>query len=156
MPESTTSSPQPDLRADASDVLAGILRERILLLDGAMGTLIQGFRPDEKEFRGERFADWDRDVKGNSDLLNLTQPDMIRSIHRQYLEAGADLVETNTFTATSIAQADYGMEDLAYEINLAGARIARAACKEFSTPERPRFVVGSLGPPTAPPPSRRT
>ena len=146
MPEPTTSSPQPDLRADASDELAGILRERILLLDGAMGTLIQGFQPGEKEFRGERFADWDRDVKGNSDLLNLTQPDMIRSIHRQYLEAGADLVETNTFTATSIAQADYGMEDLAYEINLAGARIARAACEEFSTPERPRFVVGSLGP----------
>lgn len=146
MPESTTSSPQPDLRADASDVLAGLLRERILLLDGAMGTLIQGFQPGEKEFRGERFADWDHDVKGNSDLLNLTQPDMIRSIHRQYLEAGADLVETNTFTATSIAQADYGMEDLAYEINLAGARIARAACDEFSTPERPRFVVGSLGP----------
>ena len=144
MPESTTSSPQPDLRPDATDVLAGILRERILLLDGAMGTLIQGFQPGEKEFRGERFADWDRDVKGNSDLLNLTQPEMIRSIHRQYLEAGADLVETNTFTATSIAQADYGMEDLAYEINLAGAQAARAACEEFSTTERPRFVVGSL------------
>jgi 5-methyltetrahydrofolate--homocysteine methyltransferase len=146
LPESTTSSRKPDLRPDATDVLAGILRERILLLDGAMGTLIQGFEPGEKEFRGERFADWDHDVKGNSDLLNLTQPDMIRSIHRQYLEAGADLVETNTFTATSIAQADYGMEDLAYEINLAGARVARAACDEFSTPERPRFVVGSLGP----------
>ncbi|WP_372727966.1 methionine synthase [Nocardioides sp.] len=122
------------------------MRERILVLDGAMGTLIQGFQPGEAEFRGERFADWHRDVKGNSDLLNLTQPEMIGSIHRQYLEAGADLLETNTFTATSIAQADYGMEDLAYEINLAGARIAREACDEFSTPEQPRFVAGSIGP----------
>ena len=92
-----------------------------------MGTLIQGYQPGEKEFRGDRFADWDRDVKGNSDLLNLTQPDMIREIHRKYLDAGADILETNTFTATSIAQADYGMEELAYEINQAGAEIAREA-----------------------------
>ena len=127
--------------------LAGILRERILVLDGAMGTMIQGYQPGEKDFRGERFADWDRDVKGNSDLLNLTQPDIIRSIHRQYLEAGADIVETNTFTATSIAQADYGMEDLAYEINLAGARLARAACDEVAHRRTARgSSPGSLGP----------
>ncbi len=142
MPEPTSASPRPD----QTETLAAIMRERILVLDGAMGTLIQGFQPGEAEFRGERFADWHRDVKGNSDLLNLTQPEMIGSIHRQYLEAGADLLETNTFTATSIAQADYGMEDLAYEINLAGARIAREACDEFSTPEQPRFVAGSIGP----------
>ena len=142
MPQSSV----PSLRPDATEALSSLLRERILVLDGAMGTLIQGFQPGESEFRGERFADWDRDVKGNSDLLNLTQPDMIRSIHLQYLRAGADIVETNTFTATSIAQADYGMEDLAYEINLAGARIAREACDEVETDDRPRFVAGSLGP----------
>ncbi len=140
------SSSEQTLRPDSTEALTAILRERILVLDGAMGTLIQGFQPGEAEFRGERFADWPSDVKGNSDLLNLTQPEMIASIHRQYLQAGADLVETNTFTATSIAQADYGMQDLAYEINLAGARVARAACDEFSTPEQPRFVAGSLGP----------
>lgn len=134
------------LRPDATTTLTRLLGERILVLDGAMGTLIQGYAPGEAEFRGERFADWDRDVKGNSDLLNLTQPGMIAEIHRAYLRAGADIVETNTFTATSIAQADYGMEDLAYEINHEGARIAREAADELSTPDRPRFVAGSLGP----------
>lgn len=137
---------EPDLRPDATERLRGLLRERILVLDGAMGTLIQGHQPGEQEFRGERFANWGSDVKGNSDLLNLTQPELIRDIHRAYLEAGADVVETNTFTATSIAQADYGMQDLAYELNLAGARVARAACDEVATEERPRFVAGSLGP----------
>ena len=134
------------LRPDATEALTQVLRERILVLDGAMGTLIQGFGPGETEFRGERFADWGQDVGGNSDLLNLTQPDMIRSIHRQYLEAGADILETNTFTATSIAQLDYGMQDLAHEINVAGARLAREVADELSTPDRPRFVAGSLGP----------
>ncbi len=134
------------LRPDATGALSQVLRERILVLDGAMGTLIQGFGPGEAEFRGERFADWGQDVGGNSDLLNLTQPDMIRSIHRQYFEAGADIVETNTFTATSIAQLDYGMQDLAHEINVQGARLAREVADEFSTPDRPRFVAGSLGP----------
>jgi 5-methyltetrahydrofolate--homocysteine methyltransferase len=133
-------------RPDATDTLTQTLRERILVIDGAMGTLIQGFAPGEAEFRGERFADWESDVKGNSDLLSLTQPDMIRSIHRQYLEAGADIVLTNTFTATSIAQADYGMQELAREMNEAAARLAREVCDEFSTPERPRFAAGSLGP----------
>jgi 5-methyltetrahydrofolate--homocysteine methyltransferase len=133
-------------RPDATEALTQALQERILVIDGAMGTLIQGFAPGEAEFRGERFADWESDVKGNSDLLSLTQPDMIRSIHRQYLEAGADIVLTNTFTATSIAQADYGMQDLAREFNEAAARLAREVCDELSTPERPRFVAGSLGP----------
>jgi 5-methyltetrahydrofolate--homocysteine methyltransferase len=133
-------------RPDATEALTRTLRERILVIDGAMGTLIQGFAPGEAEFRGERFADWERDVKGNSDLLSLTQPDMIRSIHRQYLEAGADIVLTNTFTATSIAQADYGMQDLAREMSEAAARLAREVCDELSTPERPRFAAGSLGP----------
>ena len=133
-------------RPDATETLTSTLRERILVIDGAMGTLIQGYQPGEKEFRGDRFADWDRDVKGNSDLLNLTQPEMIHEIHRKYLDAGADILETNTFTATSIAQADYGMEELAYEINKAGAEIARAAADEVATDDRPRFVAGSLGP----------
>jgi 5-methyltetrahydrofolate--homocysteine methyltransferase len=133
-------------RPDATGTLTQALQERILVIDGAMGTLIQGFAPGEKEFRGERFADWQQDVKGNSDLLSLTQPDMIRSIHRQYLEAGADIVLTNTFTATSIAQADYGMQDLAQEINESAARLAREVCDELSTDDRPRFVAGSLGP----------
>ena len=133
-------------RPDATEALTQALRERILVIDGAMGTLIQGFAPGEAEFRGDRFADWESDVKGNSDLLSLTQPDMIRSIHRQYLDAGADIVLTNTFTATSIAQADYGMQELAREINEAAARLAREVCDERSTPERPRFVAGSLGP----------
>jgi 5-methyltetrahydrofolate--homocysteine methyltransferase len=133
-------------RPDATGTLTEALQERILVIDGAMGTLIQGFAPGEAEFRGERFADWQQDVKGNSDLLSLTQPDMIRSIHRQYLEAGADIVLTNTFTATSIAQADYGMQDLAREFNEAAASLAREVCDELSTPDRPRFVAGSLGP----------
>nr|WP_218851853.1 methionine synthase [Nocardioides panaciterrulae] len=134
------------MQPDRTEELRSLLRERILVLDGAMGTLIQGYQPGEAEFRGDRFADWTRDVKGNSDLLNLTQPEMIRTIHRRYLESGADIVETNTFTATSIAQADYGMEGLAHELNVAGARLAREACDELSTPDRPRFVAGSLGP----------
>ncbi|MEJ7774532.1 MAG: methionine synthase [Nocardioidaceae bacterium] len=135
-----------NLRPDATEELTRALRKRILLLDGAMGTLIQGYEPGEKEFRGERFAQWAHDVKGNSDLLNLSQPEMIGAIHRAYLQAGADILETNTFTATSIAQADYGMEGLAYELNLAGARLARAACDEFSTADRPRYVAGAMGP----------
>ncbi|WP_414689353.1 methionine synthase [Nocardioides sp.] len=111
-----------------------------------MGTMIQRHTPGEAEYRGTRFADFHLDVKGNSDLLVLTQPDMIRGIHREYLAAGADIVETNTFGATTIAQADFEMESLAYEMNLAGARLAREACDEFSTPERPRYVAGALGP----------
>ncbi len=123
-----------------------LLADRILILDGAMGTMIQNHRLEEADYRGERFADWKQDLKGNNDLLVLTQPQIIRGIHRQYLQAGADLVETNTFNAQRISLADYGMEALAYEINVAAAGLARSAADEFSTPDRPRFVCGALGP----------
>jgi 5-methyltetrahydrofolate--homocysteine methyltransferase len=103
------------------------LERRILVLDGAMGTMIQSYQLEEADFRGERFAGWPRDLKGNNDLLNLTQPGIIRAIHTAYLEAGADIIETNTFNATAISQADYGMGDLAYEMNLSAARLAREA-----------------------------
>jgi 5-methyltetrahydrofolate--homocysteine methyltransferase len=129
-----------------AQALPGILRQRIAILDGAMGTMIQRFKLGEAQYRGERFKDFGRDVKGNNELLSLTRPDVIRDIHEGYLAAGADLIETNTFGATTIAQEDYGMADLAYEMNLASARIAREACDKFSTPDHPRFVVGALGP----------
>nr|VFK58538.1 MAG: methionine synthase (B12-dependent) [Candidatus Kentron sp. TUN] len=124
------------------------LSRRILILDGAMGTMIQGYELDEKAYRGERFADWPTDLKGNNDLLVLTQPEIIREIHTTYLEAGADILETNTFNANRISLADYQMVDLAYELNAAGARLARSAADrmEQKTPDRPRFVAGSLGP----------
>ncbi|HET7684117.1 MAG TPA: methionine synthase [Marmoricola sp.] len=140
------SASQPEVRPDATESLTGLLQQRVLVLDGAMGTMIQQHGPGEAEYRGQRFSDWPSDVKGNSDLLSLSQPEMIRSIHREYLEAGADIVETNTFSATTIAQADFGMEELVGEMNLASARLARAAADEYSTPERPRFVAGALGP----------
>ncbi len=126
--------------------LPDILAKRIAILDGAMGTMIQRFRLDESQYRGERFKDFPKDVKGNNELLSLTRPDVIRDIHEGYLAAGADLVETNTFGATSVAQGDYGMADLAREMNLESAKLARAACDKFSTPDKPRFVVGALGP----------
>src|SRR5581483_4116943 len=136
----------PNVRPDATAELTAALSDRILVIDGAMGTMIQRHQPGETEYRGERFKDWQSDIKGNSDVLVLTQPDMIRNIHKEYLAAGADLVETNTFGATTIAQADFHMESLAYEMNFAGARLAREAADEFSTPERPRYVAGALGP----------
>ena len=126
--------------------LPAILQARIAILDGAMGTMIQRFRLSEEQYRGARFSDFPRDVKGNNELLSLTRPDVIQDIHEGYLAAGADLVETNTFGATSIAQDDYGMGALAYEMNLESARLARAACDKFSTPDKPRFVAGALGP----------
>ncbi len=126
--------------------LPAILEQRIAILDGAMGTMIQRFKLTEAQYRGTRFADFARDVKGNNELLSLTRPDVIRDIHEGYLAAGADLIETNTFGATSIAQDDYGMGDLAYEMNLESAKLARAACDKFSTPDKPRFVCGALGP----------
>ena len=128
-----------------SDIKA-LLAERILILDGAMGTMIQRHGLDEADYRGERFADWPSELKGNNDLLSLTRPDIIRDIHRAYLEAGADIVETNTFNSTAISQADYGMEDLVYELNFASARLAREACDAVATTDRPRFVAGVLGP----------
>jgi len=129
-----------------AQALPGILRQRIAILDGAMGTMIQRFKLGEAQYRGERFKDFGRDVKGNNELLSLTRPDVIQDIHERYLAAGADLIETNTFGATTIAQEDYGMAELAYEMNLASARLARAACDKFSTPDHPRFVAGALGP----------
>ena len=126
--------------------LPALLAQRILILDGAMGTMIQRFKLNEAQYRGERFKDFHKDVKGNNELLSLTRPDVIRDIHEGYLAAGADLVETNTFGATTIAQADYDMAELAVEMNYESARIARLACDKFSTPDKPRFVVGALGP----------
>ncbi|MBX9611605.1 MAG: homocysteine S-methyltransferase family protein [Burkholderiales bacterium] len=136
--------------------LPALLAQRILILDGAMGTMIQRFKLGEAQYRGagytgpgsqgDRFKDIAQDVKGNNELLSLTRPDVIRDIHEAYLTAGADLIETNTFGATTIAQADYDMAPLAREMNLVSARLARAAADHYSTPEHPRFVVGALGP----------
>ncbi|HRN92113.1 MAG TPA: homocysteine S-methyltransferase family protein [Ferruginibacter sp.] len=124
------------------------LQERILIIDGAMGTMIQQHKPTEETYRGERFKNWHTDVKGNNDLLSIAQPDMIEGIHRQYLEAGADIIETNTFSSTSIAQADYDMQELAYELNVASAQCARRAADAFTqqNPDKPRFVAGAIGP----------
>lgn len=123
-----------------------LLKERILVLDGAMGTRIQQFKLSDEDYRGERFKDFPHDVKGNNDLLVLTKPELIQSIHEEYLEAGADIIETNTFNGNSFSMADYAMEDLVFEINKVGAELAKAAAAKYSTPERPRFVAGSLGP----------
>jgi 5-methyltetrahydrofolate--homocysteine methyltransferase len=120
--------------------------ERILIIDGAMGTMIQKHKLGESHYRGERFQDHSKDVKGNNDLLVLTQPDIIEAIHGEYLRAGADIIETNTFNAQRVSMADYHMEDLSYEINFEAARIARRACDKWSTPEKPRFVAGAVGP----------
>lgn len=126
--------------------LPEILKQRIVILDGAMGTMIQRYKLTEADYRGERFASHHVDVKGNNELLLLTRPDVIREIHEQYLAAGADLIETNTFGATSVAQEDYDMAELAYEMNVVAAQIARAACDQYSTPDKPRFVAGAFGP----------
>jgi 5-methyltetrahydrofolate--homocysteine methyltransferase len=126
--------------------LPQILTERIVILDGAMGTMIQRYKLNEADFRGERFKSHPKDLKGNNDLLQLTRPDVIREIHEQYLAAGADIVETNTFGATSVAQDDYGLGAFARELNVAAARLAREACDQYSTPDKPRFVAGALGP----------
>ena len=126
--------------------LPDILERRIALIDGAMGTMIQRFKLTEDQVRGERFLNHGKDLKNNSDLLNITRPDIIRDIHEAFLAAGADIIETNTFGATTIAQDDYLLGSLARELNLAGARIAREAADKFTTPEQPRFVAGALGP----------
>lgn len=127
---------------DIKDVLA----EKILVIDGAMGTMIQNRGPEEDDFRGQRFADWESDLQGNNDLLTLTQPDMIRGIHRAYAEVGAQIITTNTFSSTTIAQGDYHMQELAPELNTAGAELAREVADEYATPEMPRWVAGVLGP----------
>ena len=130
------------------EILQRLLRERIVILDGAMGTMIQTYKLDEPGYRGQRFKDWPSDVKGNNDLLNLTQPHVIQAIHKQYLEAGADIIETNTFNSTTISMADYGMESLAYELNVAGAKNALAAADAVmkANPGRVCFVAGAIGP----------
>lgn len=131
-------------------ILAKLLRERILILDGAMGTMIQRYKLDEKAYRGDRFKDFERDLKGNNDLLSITQPHIIEEIHCAYLEAGADIIETNTFNSNVVSLADYGMEDLAYELNVESARLARAAADRYTarTPNKRRFVAGAIGPTT--------
>jgi 5-methyltetrahydrofolate--homocysteine methyltransferase len=126
--------------------LPALLAERILVLDGAMGTMIQRYKLTEADFRAARLADHPKDLKGNNDLLVLTRPDVIAEIHEQYLAAGADLIETNTFGANRVAQDDYGLGELSYEMNVAAARLARQCCDKYATPDKPRFVAGALGP----------
>jgi 5-methyltetrahydrofolate--homocysteine methyltransferase len=151
----TTAHATSPVEAQLRDILA----RRIMILDGAMGTIIQQYKLDEQAYRGARFADYaapagsgaggktrELFVKGNNELLNLTQPQVIQEIHERYLAAGADLIETNTFGATSIAQDDYHMAQLVYEMNVQAAKLARAATSKYSTPDKPRFVAGALGP----------
>ncbi|MBP6452127.1 MAG: homocysteine S-methyltransferase family protein, partial [Aeromonas sp.] len=139
---------KPSIKSDPTKKLESCLKERILIIDGAMGTMIQGYKLGEADYRGERFADWHTDIKGNNDLLVLTRPGIIREIHDQYCAAGADILETNTFNATRIAMADYEMEELSAEINREAARLARAVADEWTAkePHKPRFVAGVLGP----------
>ncbi|WP_409429189.1 methionine synthase [Mycobacterium sp. SMC-11] len=138
----------PNIRPDCTDELKAALSQRIMVIDGAMGTAIQRDRPDEAGYRGDRFTEWPTALQGNNDLLTLTQPQIIEGIHREYLEAGADILETNTFNANAVSLADYDMVDLSYELNYAGAALARKAADEFSTPDKPRYVAGALGPTT--------
>lgn len=142
------SSFEPNIRPDCTEDLTAALRQRIMVIDGAMGTAIQRDRPDEAGYRGDRFTEWPTALQGNNDLLNLTQPQIIEGIHREYLEAGADILETNTFNANAISLSDYDMADLAYELNYAGAALARAAADEYSTADKPRYVAGAIGPTT--------
>ena len=131
-------------------VIQECLNERILIIDGAMGTMIQQYKLEEKDYRGDRFKDWHKDVKGNNDLLSITQPQIIQAIHKAYLEAGADIIETNTFSSTSIAQADYDMQSLAYELNMEAAKCARKAIDEFTGNNKAnndcKFIAGAIGP----------
>ncbi len=135
-------------REDRLKALRAAVGQRILVLDGAMGTTIQSYHLEENDYRGSRFADYDRDVKGNNDLLTLTQPDIVKEISLAYLEAGADILTTNTFNSTTVSQADYGMESLVDELNEEAARIAREAADEMTAkqPDKPRFVTGAIGP----------
>jgi 5-methyltetrahydrofolate--homocysteine methyltransferase len=135
-------------RKDSYAALEAAAKDRILIIDGAMGTMIQRHKLTEEGYRGERFKDWQRDVKGNNDLLVLSQPQIIAEIHEEYLDAGADILETNTFNSQAISLADYGMEELAYEMNVAAAKIARAAADKFTkqNTQKPRFVAGAVGP----------
>lgn len=140
-----SKDPFPSRQARIADLKAALAR-RVVVLDGASGTYIQGFKLDEAGYRGARFADWLSDIKGNNDILNLSRPDLVAEMHEAYLKAGADIIETNTFSATTIAQGDYAMEGLAYEINVEGARIARRAADAAASSGRPRWVAGAIGP----------
>ncbi|HOZ84376.1 MAG TPA: homocysteine S-methyltransferase family protein [Niabella sp.] len=129
--------------------LRNLLDKRILVLDGAMGTMIQRYKLTEADYRGERFKDWHSDVKGNNDLLSITKPDIIKAIHKEYLYAGSDIIETNTFSSTSIAQADYDLQSLAYELNMESVKCAKAAIEEYNSETgsaSPKFVAGAIGP----------
>jgi len=137
-----------NVRPDCTEELTAALRQRIMVIDGAMGTAIQRDRPDEAGYRGDRFTEWPSALQGNNDLLTLTQPQIIEGIHREYLEAGADILETNTFNANAVSLSDYDMADLSYELNYAGAALARKAADEFSNPDKPRYVAGAIGPTT--------
>ena len=136
------------LRLERLSALNSQLSTKILVLDGAMGTMLQRYNFTEEDYRGDRFKDWEHSLKGNNDLLSLTQPGAIAEVHAKYLEAGADIIETNTFSGTTIAMADYHMENLVYELNFESAKIARKVCDEFTAknPDKPRFVAGSIGP----------
>ena len=136
----------PNFRPDCTEQIKQLLKQRILVLDGAMGTMVQQQYLQEEDFRGELYADWPVLLRGNNDLLTLTQPALISSIYKAYLKAGADILETNTFNATQTSMADYDLEEAAYDINFHAARLAREACDEFSTSDKPRFVAGVLGP----------
>ena len=133
---------------DTFRTISEILKKRILVLDGAMGTMIQRYKFSEEDYRGERFKDYEYPLQGNNDLLSLTQPDAIREIHEKFLDVGADIIETNTFSSTSVAMADYHMENLIYELNFESAKIAVNTCKKYTdlNPNKPRFVAGSIGP----------
>ncbi|OFX01488.1 MAG: 5-methyltetrahydrofolate--homocysteine methyltransferase [Alphaproteobacteria bacterium RIFCSPHIGHO2_12_FULL_63_12] len=133
-------------RPERINALKSALKERIVVLDGAAGTFIQSYGLDEAGYRGERFASWNSDVRGNNDLLILSRPEIVLEMHRAYLAAGAEMIETNTFSSTTIAQSDYGMEALAFEMNVEGARLARQAADDAASPNRPRYVAGAIGP----------
>src|SRR6185295_8836402 len=147
-PARDESAKPTTMTRDVTRQLDDLLATRILVLDGAMGTMLQRRRLTEADFRGHRFRDHPTDLRGNNDVLILTRPEVIAEIHDQYLAAGSDIIETNTFSSTAISQADYGLEACAYELNLVGARLARAAVDAWTarTPGRPRFVAGSIGP----------
>jgi 5-methyltetrahydrofolate--homocysteine methyltransferase len=145
-PEKISATPVQRRPYTRAAQLPEILRERIAVLDGAMGTMIQRYKLTEADYRGTRFAEHGKDLKGNNELLQLTKPEVIEEIHDQYLAAGADLIETNTFGATTVAQEDYDLPELAREMNLVGARLARQVADRYSTPDKPRFVAGAIGP----------
>ena len=144
------AQPKVNRSAGTEEILRKLLQERIVIIAGAMGTTIQQYNLDVAAYRGDRFTGWKKDLKGNHDLLNLTRPQVVEEVHRRYLEAGSDIIETNTFNSQAISMADYGMESLAYELSFAGAQAARRAADQVMAahPERACFVAGAMGPTT--------